>query len=113
MKTELRTIPYVGKATEASLLSLGYTTIASLKGADPQELYDRECLLAGVKIDRCQLYLYRMIVYYANTPQSGPGKAKMVGLERFGLKNQLKRRLFLWMAKQEAVSPSALWWTLF
>ena len=42
MKTELRTIPYVGKATEASLLSLGYTTIASLKGANPQELYDRE-----------------------------------------------------------------------
>ena len=37
MKTELRTIPYVGEATEASLLSLGYTTIASLKGADPQE----------------------------------------------------------------------------
>lgn len=74
MKTELRTIPYVGKATEASLLSLGYTTIASLKGANPQELYDRECLLTGVKID--QLYLYRMIVYYANTPEPDPEKLK-------------------------------------
>ena len=74
MKTELRTIPYVGKATEASLLSLGYTTIASLKGANPQELYDRECLLTGVKID--QLHLYRMIVYYANTPNPDPEKLK-------------------------------------
>ena len=76
MKTELRTIPYVGEATEASLLSLGYTTIASLTGADPQELYDREGLLTGVKIDRCQLYLYRMIVYYANTPEPDPEKLK-------------------------------------
>ena len=76
MKTELRTIPYVGEATEASLRSLGYTTIASLKGADPQELYDRECLLPGVKIDRCQLYLSRMIVYYANTPEPDPDKLK-------------------------------------
>ena len=46
----------------------------SLKGANPQELYDRECLLTGVKID--QLYLYRMIVYYANTPNPDPEKLK-------------------------------------
>lgn len=76
MKTELRTIPYVGKATEQSLLSLGYETIASLKGADPQELYDRECLLTGTQIDRCQLYMYRMIVYYANTDHPDPEKLK-------------------------------------
>ena len=64
----------MGKATEASLLSLGYTTIASLKGANPQELYDRECLLTGVKID--QLYLYRMIVYCTQIPPIRPEKLK-------------------------------------
>ena len=34
-------IPYVGEATEADLLALGYTDIASLKGADPDEMFER------------------------------------------------------------------------
>ena len=41
---ELRNIPGVGKKTEEDLQMLGYTTIQSLKGADPEELYERECL---------------------------------------------------------------------
>ena len=36
MKTELRTIPYVGKATEASLLSLGYRPSPPPKGQIPK-----------------------------------------------------------------------------
>ncbi len=73
---ELRKIPNVGKATEAALTAMGYTSIESLKGADPEALYLRECALRGEKIDRCQLYLYRAVVYWANTPDPDPEKSK-------------------------------------
>jgi len=33
--SDFKKIPYVGEATEADLLALGYEGIASLKGADP------------------------------------------------------------------------------
>ncbi len=75
-KTDLQQIPYVGKRTEESLRLLGFDSIASLKGADPQEMYERECLLAGQKIDRCQLYVYRMAVYYAENDIHDPEKLK-------------------------------------
>ena len=38
--SELRKIPGVGKETEKDLLMLGYTTVASLKNADPEEMYE-------------------------------------------------------------------------
>lgn len=75
-KTDLQTIPYVGKRTEEALLALGFASVASLKGADPQEIYERECWMKGQKIDRCQLYVYRMAVYYAETETPDPEKLK-------------------------------------
>lgn len=54
----------------------GYTTIESLRGADPQRLYEQECALRGQTIDRCQLYLYRAVVYWVNTPSPDPEKSK-------------------------------------
>ncbi|WP_458398057.1 helix-hairpin-helix domain-containing protein, partial [Anaerotignum sp.] len=57
MKTDLQKIPYVGKETEKDLILLGFGSIASLKGADPEAMYEKECALKGVKIDRCQLYV--------------------------------------------------------
>ncbi len=39
--SELRQIPGVGKATEKDLIALGYTTIASFKNTDPEDLYRR------------------------------------------------------------------------
>ena len=39
--SDFKKIPYVGEATEADLLALGYTDIASLKGADAHEMYER------------------------------------------------------------------------
>ena len=73
---ELQKIPGVGKQTEQDLIMLGYTTIASLKNADPQALYERECALRGQKIDRCQLYVYRCAVYYASHDRYDPEKLK-------------------------------------
>ena len=64
---ELRKIPNVGKTTEKALISMGYTTIESLKGKTADELYLGECALRGELIDRCQLYLYRAVEYFVNT----------------------------------------------
>ena len=69
--SELRRIPGVGAQTEKDLQMLGYTTIASLRGADPEEMYQRECAMHGVQVDRCQLY-----VYFAETEHPEPEKCK-------------------------------------
>ena len=76
MKTELRAIPGVGPKTEADLIALGYPTVASLRGADPEELYERDCARRGFLIDRCQLYVYRCAVYFAVTEHPDPEKLK-------------------------------------
>ena len=76
MKTDLQKIPYVGKETEKDLILLGFDSIAALKGADPEAMYEKECALKGVKIDRCQLYVYRMAVYYAENEVHDPEKLK-------------------------------------
>ena len=67
IKTELRKIPGVGEKTEADLIALGYHTIDSLKGQNPEEIYLRDCARRGFEIDRCQLYVYRCAVYFAET----------------------------------------------
>lgn len=74
--SELRKIPGVGKKTEEDLIALGYTTIASLRGTDPEALYRRDCIRRGCQIDRCQLYVYRCAVYFAETEQPDPEKCK-------------------------------------
>lgn len=73
---ELRKIPGVGVKTEQDLIRLGYPTIASLKNADPEEIYRRDCEMRGMLIDRCQLYVYRCAVYYAGTPNPASEKLK-------------------------------------
>lgn len=73
---ELIKIPYVGKATEASLKLIGYEILESLKNANPEQMYQKECDVRGQVIDRCQLYMYRMVVYYANTKNPDSNKLK-------------------------------------
>ena len=55
---------------------MGFDSIASLKGADPEAMYQKECERKGVKVDRCQLYVYRMAVYYAENEVHDPEKLK-------------------------------------
>ena len=73
--SDFKKIPYVGEATEADLLALGYEGIASLRGADPDETKERTKKALGRGRDRCILYVYRMACYYASTPR--PDKAKL------------------------------------
>lgn len=75
-KTDLRRIPGVGPRTEEDFIALGFDSVASLKGQNPETLYERDCLMRGVKIDRCQLYVYRLAVYYAENQTHDPDKLK-------------------------------------
>mgnify|MGYP002647524124 CR=1 FL=1 len=73
---ELREIPGVGEATEKDLIAFGYTTIESLIGANPEEMYERDCIMRGFRVDRCQLYVYRCAVYYAENETHDAEKLK-------------------------------------
>ena len=65
IKTDLLTIPNVGKRTKESLCNIGITCVEDLKGKDPEELYKKDCKEKNCQVDKCQLYLFRMAVYYA------------------------------------------------
>ena len=72
VQSDLSQIRGVCIQTEQDLLRLGYPTVASLRGADPEELYRRDGTQRGFTIDRCQLYVYRCAVYYDSTPDPDP-----------------------------------------
>ena len=82
--SDFKKIPYVGEATEADLLALGYTDIASLKGADLNETNEHTKAL-GRGSDRCILYVYRdqLLRQHATSRQS---QAEMVALEGLNLR---------------------------
>ena len=58
---DLRRIPGVGKNIEQDL---------------PEELYRLDCLYKGFQEDRCQLYVFRLAVYYAEQTVHEPEKLK-------------------------------------
>ena len=65
MKDPLQEIPGVGKAVAADLREMGFARVSDLRGADPEELYERHCAIKGMRVDRCMLYTFRCAVYYA------------------------------------------------
>ena len=75
-KSELRKIPFIGPNIEQDLLNIGISRIADLKGKDPEELYRMDCEFKGRQEDLCQLYVFRMAVYYADTENPDPEKLK-------------------------------------
>lgn len=76
MKTNLTEIPNVGKKTKESLLNIGITCVEDLIGKDPEELYLKDCKRKGFKEDKCQLYLFKMAIYYAENKERDPKKLK-------------------------------------
>jgi predicted RecB family nuclease len=73
MKTQknnhpLTIIPGVGKSIAEDLVNIGINTVEDLKGRSPDELYDLANQYASLVQDRCLLYVFRLAVYYANTP---------------------------------------------
>lgn len=73
---DLMTIPGVGKNIARHLREIGIACVADLKGKDPEELYTRDCLNKGFQEDRCQLYVFRCAVYYAEHEQHETEKLK-------------------------------------
>ena len=73
---ELQTIPGIGKSLAADLRRLGVKHIADLKRKNPQQLYDRLCVLSGSRQDPCVLYAFRCAVYFARTPRPKPSLLK-------------------------------------
>lgn len=65
MASELTKIPGVGTKIAAVLEALGVSSIADLRGQNPMELYERDCLYKGYRDDRCVLYVFRLAVYFA------------------------------------------------
>ena len=65
MKTDLIKIPNVGKDTKEDLIKIGITCVEDLVGKDPEQLYLKDCEVKKYQEDRCQLYVFRMAVYYA------------------------------------------------
>ena len=76
MKTDLKTIPGVGAQIERDLIALGYDSVASLAGEDPEQIYERDCIRRGCRVDRCMLYVYRCAVYYADHAEHEPEKLR-------------------------------------
>ena len=74
MKSELQKIPGVGPNMARHLERIGCSTLESLRGRDPEELYQKECLMEGCQVDRCVLYVYRLAVHYAEHGECPPGK---------------------------------------
>lgn len=65
MKTELTTIPNVGPRTKQALNNIGITCVEDLIGQDPEDLYLKDSIKKGFEEDKCELYLFRMAIYYA------------------------------------------------
>lgn len=64
---EFQSIPSVGVRFAEDLISLGYYSVAELKGKDGAILTDEFEQLKGYWIDPCVEDQFRLVVYYANT----------------------------------------------
>ncbi|VAX20208.1 hypothetical protein MNBD_NITROSPINAE03-1330 [hydrothermal vent metagenome] len=69
---DLRRIPGVGEIIARDLRELGIESVSDLKDADPERLYDQLCVLKGVRVDRCMLYVFRCAVYFASRKSHDP-----------------------------------------
>jgi hypothetical protein len=69
---DLQIIPGVGKSIAQDLMELGIFSVSDLKGEDPEELYEKSNAIAGVKQDRCLLYVFREAIYFAETKNPEP-----------------------------------------
>jgi hypothetical protein len=72
---ELQVIPGVGKSIAKDLYRLGIRHVSDLVGKNPEWLYEKSNLLAGLRQDPCLLYVFRCAVYFAETGK--PQKEKL------------------------------------
>lgn len=73
---ELERIPGVGKSIALDLWDLGFRSIESLRGQDPQAIYETLRTRQGGQLDRCVLYVFRCAVYFASHDNPDPDLLK-------------------------------------
>ena len=49
---DLRQIPGIGKNIEQDLINIGYDSVASLVGQNPEDIYLKDCLYKGSLLDK-------------------------------------------------------------
>ena len=69
---ELQRLPNIGPSTALDLYDLGIRCVPDLKRQNPQRMYEQLMTQRGSHIDRCQLYVFRAAVYYAQTREPDP-----------------------------------------
>lgn len=74
--SDLRTILGIGENIEQDLLNIGIKKIADLKGKNLEDLYIQDCLVKGFQEDKCQLYVFRLAVYFADNETHDAEKLK-------------------------------------
>ena len=68
----LRVLSGVGERMAAELIRIGIRRVEDLVDRDPEELYLLLCEARGRPVDRCVLYVFRCIVYYATASPHDP-----------------------------------------
>jgi hypothetical protein len=76
MLKDLQRIPGIGPSLARDLFDLGIKQVSSLRGRNPEKLYERLCSLRGTRQDRCVLYAFRCAVYFATEPKPKPERLK-------------------------------------
>jgi hypothetical protein len=61
----LRALPNIGPKMARRLRLLGVTQVGDLRGRDPEELFERLCVISGVREDPCVLDTLTAAVDYA------------------------------------------------
>ena len=77
-QSDLQQIPGVGPSIARTLQLVGIRRVADLKGRDPERLYQSLIRKEGRHIDRCVLYIFRLAVYYASTPERNHDPDKLL-----------------------------------
>jgi hypothetical protein len=75
-KKDLQIIPGVGKSIAKDFQNIGIKYVSDLKGKIPEKLYKQSNIFAGVKQDKCLLYVFRLAVYFAEHKNPNPEKLK-------------------------------------
>jgi Pathogenicity locus len=65
-----QSIPSIGKKFAEDLMQLGIYSLKEIRGKDPAKLFDKLELQTGARIDPCVEDQFRLVVYYADHPDS-------------------------------------------
>lgn len=65
-------VPGIGAKKAALLERLGHEDLASLRGTNADDLYEKAQLQEGRPLDKCVLYAFRCAVAYVQDPHPNP-----------------------------------------